>query len=161
MNMEMEDLTGLARRLRSGATRMHPSAAATLSAMPSQPPAVPAPASPQLPRLPSPPSVEGSEMSDLTGTPLAPVIPKAGPVIPKAGRHMTSQAGAGGGGSKSNGVVPAILGVGAAIGTIHFGAGMFPDMFKGADGKIDRTRLNIGGIVAGVIVFLIAKYLSV
>eukprot|EP00899_Mesostigma_viride_P026078 jgi/Mesvir1/6655/Mv06391-RA.1 len=86
------------------------------------------------------PPADGSDLSAMT--PPGPIAIKTSPVA-KAGKHATGQASVGGGGS--GGVLPAILGVGAAIGTIHFGAGVFPEAFKGADGKIDRTRLNVGG----------------
>eukprot|EP00899_Mesostigma_viride_P028058 jgi/Mesvir1/8437/Mv03608-RA.1 len=55
-------------------------------------------------------------------------------------------------------VVPAIFGVGAAIGTIQFGAGAFPNLFKGRDGKVDRNKVNLGGLAAGALVFLIARH---
>eukprot|EP00899_Mesostigma_viride_P007351 jgi/Mesvir1/16617/Mv10151-RA.1 len=150
----MEELTGLARRLRSNGG-MHNARAATASMMqPAQsapPPPVNVPPPAQM--LPSVPSQEGSEMTALT--PLAPAPVRTAVVKGGFTRHGTGQASVGGGRS---GVIPAILGVGAAIGTIHFGAGIFPDVFKGADGKIDRSRLNVGGVMAGIIVFLVARY---
>eukprot|EP00899_Mesostigma_viride_P016848 jgi/Mesvir1/25164/Mv18844-RA.1 len=80
----------------------------------------------------------------------------AGPVgVHYMGSRRYRRKGAGHGGL----VVPAIFGVGAAIGTIHFGAAAFPNLFKGRDGKVDRNKVNVGGIVAGALVFLIARYM--
>eukprot|EP00899_Mesostigma_viride_P029373 jgi/Mesvir1/9620/Mv05582-RA.1 len=135
--------------------RGSPAAAAPVmpsSSMQSAPP--PSSMSPPAPRLPSLPSREVSELSGMTPLPAVPLKP----TVPKGGRHTTAQGSVGGGGSRG-GVLPAILGVGAAIGTIHFGAGVFPDMFKGADGRVDRTRLNVGGVLAGILVFLVSRYL--
>eukprot|EP00899_Mesostigma_viride_P004049 jgi/Mesvir1/13645/Mv02978-RA.1 len=91
--------------------------------------------------------------------------PRRGPSCPSVTRQPVSSSGDAprarsraalrrGGGL----VVPAIFGVGAAIGTIQFGAGAFPNLFKGRDGKVDRNKVNLGGLAAGALVFLIARH---
>eukprot|EP00899_Mesostigma_viride_P018070 jgi/Mesvir1/26264/Mv01627-RA.1 len=155
----MEDLTGLARRLRQSAGNVQQSA---IVDAPGPDIAVSAPPAPTSLRSrvyrppPSPAIARGvspgpSEMSIRQRSPSPRPSPPARVLPPPAPPPLVRRPG--------GLVVPAIFGVGAAIGTIHFGAAAFPNLFKGRDGKVDRNKVNVGGIVAGALVFLIARYM--
>eukprot|EP00899_Mesostigma_viride_P000926 jgi/Mesvir1/10834/Mv03538-RA.1 len=153
----MEELTGLARRLRSApAVPVMPVSRAMPAPAPSPTPRVPVVArldpaadydAGSVHDSPSPEQSFGgssaySEPPPAHAVKSAAVVRADVPARPKGAPF----------------VLPAIAGVASAIGVIHLGPRAFPKLFKDEKGAVNKNKANLGGVAFGVVVFFLARY---